>query len=76
MTQIKLEFITRLHMYILIEKGTIGEISYIFNRYSKTSNKYLKSYYSKQESKHILYLDSNNLYCYTMSQFIPASGFK
>ena len=40
-------------MYIFFEKGARGGISYIFNRYSKATNKYLKSYDPKQESKHI-----------------------
>ena len=29
-----------------------------------------------QESKHIIYLDANNLYDCTMSEFLPTSGFK
>ena len=62
-------------MYIFFEKGTRGGISYISDRYSKASNKYLKSYDSKQESKHI-YLDANNFHGYAMSKFIPTSGFK
>ena len=45
----------------------------ISNRYS---NKYLNPYSPKQESKHIIYLDANNLYVCAMSKFIPASGFK
>ena len=53
-----------------------GGVSYIFNRYNKANNKYLKSYDQKQESKHIIYLDANNLYGYTMSEFLPRSGFK
>ena len=40
-------------MYIFFEKGARGGISYIFSRYSKATNKYLKSYDPKQESKHI-----------------------
>ena len=40
-------------MYIFFEKGARGGISYIFNRYRKATNKYLKSYDPKQESKHI-----------------------
>ena len=48
-------------MYIFFEKGTRGGVSFISNRYSKANNKYLKSYDSKQESKHITYLDANNL---------------
>ena len=58
------------------EIGTKGEISYISNRYSKANNKYLKSYDPKQESKHITYLDANNLYVYAMSKFLPTSGLK
>ena len=38
--------------------------------------KYLKSYDPKQESKHFIYLDDNNLYGYLMSKFLPTSGFK
>ena len=53
-----------------------GRVSYISSRYSKANNKYLKSYDSKQESKHIIQLDANNLYGYVMSKFLPAIGFK
>ena len=53
-----------------------GRVSYISNRYSKANNKYLKSYDPIQESKHITYLDANNLYGYAMSKFIPTSGFE
>ena len=63
-------------MYIFFEKGTGEGISYISNRYSKASKKYLKFYDPKQELKHIIYLDENNLYGYAMSKFLPTSGFK
>ena len=36
----------------------------------------MKSYDPRQNSEHILYLDTNNLYGPTMSKFLPASGFK
>ena len=36
----------------------------------------MKSYDSKQESKHIIYFDANNLYGYAISKFLPTSGFK
>ena len=42
--------------------------SYISHGYSKTSNRYLKSYDPKQESKQIIYLDTNNLHGYAMSK--------
>ena len=76
MTKIELELIPDPDMYIFFEKGTRGGISYIFNRYSKANNKYLKSYDPKQESKYKIFLDTNNLYGYAMSNFFPTSGFK
>ena len=42
----------------------------------KPSTIILKSYNPKQESKHIIYLDTNNLYGYAMSKFFATSGFK
>ena len=62
--KIKLELILDPDMYIFFEKGMRGGVSYIFNRYSKVNNKYLKRYDPKQESKHIIYFDANNLYGY------------
>ena len=50
-------------------------VSYIFNKYSKAKNKYLKSYYPKQDSRHI-YLNGNNFYGYETSKFFSSSGFK
>ena len=44
-----------------MKKGTRVGISYISNRYNKANNKYLKSYDQKQELKHIIYSDANNL---------------
>ena len=76
MTKIKHELIPDPDMYIFFEKGTRGGISYISNRYSKANNKYFKTYDPKQELKHIIYLDANNLYGYAMSKFLPTSGFK
>ena len=53
-----------------------GNVFYISKRYSKASNKYLKSYDPKQESKHIMYADANNVYSYMMSKFLLTSGLK
>ena len=76
MTKIKLELISDLDMYILFEKGTTGGICYISNTYRKGKNKYFKSYDPKQESKHIICVDANDLYGYKMSKFFPAREFK
>ena len=76
MTNIKLELMTDIDMFQFIEKGLRGGISYIANRYSKANNKYMKEYYENKPSKHIMYLDANNLYGWTMSQYLPTGGFK
>ena len=49
---------------------------YVSMRCSKSNNNYLKFYDPKQESEHIMYLDSNNLYGYAMSRFFLMCGFK
>ena len=41
MTDINLELITDIDMYQMVEKGLLGGVSYIANRYSKPNNKYL-----------------------------------
>ena len=75
-TKIELELIPDPDIYIFFEKGIRGGVSYISNRYSKANNEDLESYDPKQESKHIIYLDANNLYGYAMSKFLPITGFK
>ena len=74
MTQIKLELISDPDMYIFFEKGVRGGFPYISDRYNEASNKYLKFYDPKQESKHIIYLETNKLYGYAMAKFFPTSG--
>ena len=54
MTKIKLELISNPDLYIFFEKDLRGGVSYVSNRHSKASNKYLISYDPKQESKHYI----------------------
>ena len=72
----RLEKIVDTDMYLLIEKGLRGWISYIAKRYVKANNKYMKSYDPKKPSKFITYLDVNNLYGWVMSSHCPYGGFK
>ena len=76
MTNIKLKLMTDVDMYQFIEKGLCGGVSYITNRYGKANNKYMKEYDKKVSSKYIMYLDSNNLYGWGMSQSLPKSNFR
>ena len=76
MTEIRLELISDIDMYLFVEKGIRGDISYIAKRFSKANNKYMQSYDDKKPSKYIINLDENNLYGWAMSQYLPYSGFK
>ena len=64
MTKVELELMPGLVLYIFLEKGMRGGVSYTCKRYSKANNKYLKSYDPKQKSKHIIYLDANRMPSY------------
>ena len=72
----RLEKIADIDMYLFLEKGLRGEISYIRERYAKANNKYMQNYDPKKPSKFITYLDMNNLYGWAMSSYLPYGGFK
>ena len=72
MTKFGIELSSDPNMYLVFEKGMTSGVSYISKRYSKASNKYLKSYNPKQESRHKIYLDANNLYGYGMSKLFSS----
>ena len=76
MTGVGLEKISDTDMYLFIEKGLRGGISYIAKRYSEANNKYMKNYDPTKPSIYISYLDMNNLYGWAMSGYLPYGGFK
>ena len=75
-TKVEPEIISDADMYLFFEKGMRDGVSYISKRYSKASNKYLKSYDPKQESKQIIYLDPDNSYGYPKARSLLTSGLK
>ena len=70
----RLEKIVDIDIYLFIEKGLRGGISYIAKRCSKAINKYMKHYDPKKPSKFITYLDMNNLYDWARSSYLPYGG--
>ena len=71
-----LKKILDIDMYLFIEKGLRGGISYIAKRYSEAKNIYMRNYDPKKLSNFITYLDMNNLYGWVMSGYLPYGGFK
>ena len=76
MTKIKLKLIPHSKMFIFFEKCTKAAISGSSHGYSKANNEYIKSCDSKEQAKHLIYLDANNLYGYAVSKFLPTGDFK
>ena len=76
MTGVKLQEISDIDKYLIIEKGFRGGISYIAKKYAKGNNNYMNDYDPKKPSTFITYLDMNNLYGWAMSEYLPYGGFK
>ena len=76
MTGVKLEKISDIDKDLFIEKELRGGISYTAKRYAKANNKYMNYYDSKKQSTFISYLDMNNLYGWTMSEYLPYCKFE
>ena len=53
-----------------------GRISYIAKIYTKANNKYMNNYDPKKQSTFASYVDMNNLYGWTMSEYLPYEGCK
>ena len=67
---------TDVDMFQFIEKRLRGGISYIAQRHGKANNKYMSGYDSTEPSKHIKYLDTNDLCGWAISQYLPTGGFR
>ena len=75
-TGVKLEKILDIDKYLFIEKGLRRGISYMVKRCAKANNKYMHDYDPKKPSTFIPYFDMNNLYGWTMSEYLPYERFK
>ena len=76
MTGTELEKISDIDQNLFIEKGLKGGISYIAKRHSKANNEYCTDYDKNKPSTFISYLDMNNLYDWTMNEYLPYCRFE
>ena len=78
MIEIKLELISDIDKhYIFLKMIRIRNFLQRFSkRISKANNKYIKNYDSTKEIKHKIDLVANNLYGWSMSQYLPYGEFK
>ena len=75
-TRVSLELLTDSNMYFFVEKGLRGGISMVSHRHAIANNQYMQNFDPSQPDSYLLYLDSNNLYRWAMSQPMPTGGFQ
>ena len=70
MTNVGLDLISGIDVYLIFEKEMRGGISYTSRRYSTINNKYSTSNNPTKPTDSIIYLSKNNLYRHDMSKSI------
>ncbi|XP_041351034.1 uncharacterized protein LOC121370009 [Gigantopelta aegis] len=73
---VELELLTDLDMHLMIEHGLRGGISMISKKFFKANNPYLETFNENEPSTYLMYLDANNLYGHSMSQYLPERDFE
>ena len=63
-------------MLKMVEKGIRRGMCQAVHRYVKANNKYMKNYNKDLKSLFLMYLDTNNLYGWAVSQKLPQMGKK
>ena len=76
MTKVELEKISETDIHLFIEKGMRGGIWSASKRYSKANNEFCPDYHETKQKVYIKYLNMNNLYGKSMSEYLPYKGFK
>ena len=74
-TRITLDLLTEEDKFMFVEDGIRSGISMISHRHAKANHPDLLCYDESQPKRHLLYLDANNLYGWTMMQHMPVSDF-
>ena len=62
--------------FLFFKNSIRGGISSVSHRYAKANNTYLSDYDPNLSSQFLIYLDSNNLYGYALSQPLPVGNFR
>ena len=73
-TRVELELLTDINMLLMVKKAIRGGICHAI--YRCANDKYKKNYDNNEDLSYLLYLDTNNLYGFGMSQKLAVNGFK
>nr|CAG8511667.1 220_t:CDS:2 [Entrophospora candida] len=75
-TNIELDLFTDALMHDVTESQKRGGVSMVSKRYGKANNPKCSGYDKNRPKKYLMYVDTNNLYGWAMSQYLPSGGFK
>ena len=75
-TKVNLELLRDIDLLLMVEKGIRGGVFQAIHRHAKANNKYMKTDNKDIISSYLMYLDTNNLHGWAMSQKLPINGFK
>ena len=75
-TEINLELIADINMFLMIESGMRGGVYHVIHSYAEANNKYVNNYDENKESSFLSYLDGNNLYGCPMTKKRSVGSFK
>lgn len=75
-SKITLELLHEMNQYLFVSKGIRGGMSILPKRYSKANNPYMLNYNPHKEHVYIMDFDSNNLYGYSMMDYLPYKDFE
>ena len=76
LTNVKIELLTDIDMYLMVENAIRGGLTQVVKKYAVANNKYLPDYNKNIKSSYLQYLDANNLYGYAMIKKLPLDGFR
>ena len=76
MTGVKIELITDVSAYLMVESAVRGGVATISNRFSRANNSMVPGYDETKPTSYIMYLDMVNLYSYSMSLPLPVGDYK
>lgn len=75
-TGVEIELLTDIDMLLFIENGIRGGVSQCSKRYASANNKYTNTSQLSVDPNFLIYLDANNLYGHSMSQYLPLNSFR
>ena len=75
-TEVDLELLTDLEMFLFVERGIQGGVSMVRKKYTGANNPLVEGYDPSKRKQLHQYLDANNLYRWAMCKPLPVRIFK